>query len=131
MSNLEQIGLYLQINHNRTFIDGNDLRKNIIDYVLHLNKFRCNVYSFIFIDNGIDLPYNEDLQCNLGNNQITSYVSYFPKSKIGLCNTYSYSCSKTIKYYYYITNNFPCGLFKYVPKISLYDEYPFEHEFFI
>jgi len=36
-----------------------------------------------------------------------------------------------MKFYYYITNNFPGGLFKYVQKISLFDEYPFEHEFFI
>ncbi|CAF2802925.1 unnamed protein product [Rotaria sp. Silwood2] len=131
MSNLEQLSLYLQISHNRTFIDGNDLRKNIMDYLLHLKQFRCNIYSFIFIDNAIDLPSNEDVQCNLGNNQIISYVSYFPKNKMGLCNICSYSSSKTIKYYYYITNNFPGGLFKYVQQILLYDEYPFEHEFFI
>ncbi|CAF3267690.1 unnamed protein product, partial [Rotaria sp. Silwood2] len=33
--------------------------------------------------------------------------------------------------YYYITNNFTGGIFEYVKKISLFDEYAFEHEFFI
>ncbi|CAF4251841.1 unnamed protein product, partial [Rotaria sordida] len=36
-----------------------------------------------------------------------------------------------MKYYDNISNNFPGGLFKYVYKVSLYDEYPFEHEFFL
>ncbi|CAF1380761.1 unnamed protein product [Rotaria sordida] len=30
-----------------------------------------------------------------------------------------------------ITNNFPGGLYPYVRIVSLYDEHPFEHEFFI
>ena len=36
-----------------------------------------------------------------------------------------------MKYYDNITNNFPGGLFKYVREVSLYDERPFEHEFFL
>ena len=36
-----------------------------------------------------------------------------------------------MKYYDNISNNFPGGLFKYVHTISLYDEHPFEHEFFL
>ncbi|CAM4789522.1 unnamed protein product [Rotaria magnacalcarata] len=30
-----------------------------------------------------------------------------------------------------VTNNFPGGLYPYVRVVSLYDEHPFEHEFFI
>ena len=36
-----------------------------------------------------------------------------------------------MKYYDNITNNFPGGLFKCVREISLFDEHPFEHEFFL
>ncbi len=36
-----------------------------------------------------------------------------------------------MRYYHNITNNFPGRLYKYVRKISLSNEYPFEHEFFI
>ena len=34
-------------------------------------------------------------------------------------------------YYNDITNNFPGGLFEYVRVVSLFDEHPFEHEFFL
>jgi hypothetical protein len=34
-------------------------------------------------------------------------------------------------YYQNLTNNFPGGLYQYVRLVSLYDQYPFEHEFFI
>jgi len=36
-----------------------------------------------------------------------------------------------LEFYKDITNNFPGGLFKYVTEVSLYDESPFEHEFFL
>ncbi|CAF4510724.1 unnamed protein product [Rotaria sp. Silwood2] len=47
------------------------------------------------------------------------------------CNIYSYLYTNTMKYYYKITNNFPGGLFRNVKKVSLLDECPFPHEFFI
>ncbi len=42
-----------------------------------------------------------------------------------------YSFPYTWSYYFNITNNFRGGLFKSVRKISLHDERPFEHEFFL
>ncbi len=36
-----------------------------------------------------------------------------------------------MKFYNNITNNFRDGLFKYVSEVSLYDERPFEHEYFL
>ncbi|CAF3331627.1 unnamed protein product [Rotaria sp. Silwood2] len=36
-----------------------------------------------------------------------------------------------MSYYGNITNNFPGGLFQYVRVVSLCDDSPFEHEFFI
>jgi hypothetical protein len=36
-----------------------------------------------------------------------------------------------MKYYDDITNHFPGGLYPYVRVVSLYDEYSFEHKFFI
>jgi hypothetical protein len=36
-----------------------------------------------------------------------------------------------LKHYNNITNHFPGGLFQCVDKISLYDERPFEHDFFM
>ncbi|CAF3014515.1 unnamed protein product [Rotaria sp. Silwood2] len=51
------------------------------------------------------------------------------KAKCGECHIYSYPY--TLRHYYYIRNNFPGGLFKCVRQVSLYDEHPFKHEFFI
>ncbi|CAF3531650.1 unnamed protein product [Rotaria sp. Silwood1] len=36
-----------------------------------------------------------------------------------------------MRYYTGITNNFPGGLFEHVRVVSLFDEQPFEHEFFL
>ncbi|CAF3621603.1 unnamed protein product [Rotaria sp. Silwood1] len=47
----------------------------------------------------------------------------------GQCHVYSYPSE--MQYYQNITNHFSSGLYKYVRLISLYDEHPFEHEFFI
>ncbi|CAF1603101.1 unnamed protein product [Rotaria sp. Silwood1] len=47
----------------------------------------------------------------------------------GHCRIYSYSYKW--KYYDDITNNFPGGIFKYVRKVSLFDERPSEHELFL
>ncbi|CAF3020752.1 unnamed protein product, partial [Rotaria sp. Silwood2] len=45
------------------------------------------------------------------------------------CHYYSYPY--TMKNYDKISNNFPGGLFKCVRQISLFDEHPFQHDFFI
>jgi hypothetical protein len=134
MLNLEKLDLYLVIIHKETLIDGNDLECNIINYLSHLKKFQFNIHSFISIDNPINLQPKEDIRHtlrNIENNRIISYVNYYPESRMGYCNIYSYPCSNRMRYYYNVTNNFPGGLYKYVRKISLFDEYSFEHEFFI
>ncbi|CAF4648677.1 unnamed protein product [Rotaria sp. Silwood2] len=63
------------------------------------------------------------------NNQIISYVNYFEKRKYGYGHIYSYPYR--MKYYDNVTNNFPGGLFKYVARVTLYDDHPFEYEFFV
>jgi hypothetical protein len=36
-----------------------------------------------------------------------------------------------LEFYNHVSNKFPGGLFKYVREVSLYDECPFSHEFFL
>ncbi|CAF1345696.1 unnamed protein product [Rotaria sordida] len=71
-------------------------------------------------------------------NQITKLVInisdpknkyWIEEDKTGQCHIYSFPY--TMKYYHNITNNFPGGLFKCVTDLSLFDELPFEHEFFL
>ncbi|CAF2789704.1 unnamed protein product [Rotaria sp. Silwood2] len=132
MSNLEKLGLYLSIFVYERFIDGNNLKKNILNHMSQLNQFSFHIHSRMFINNEMNLPSKQDIQQtfrDFKDNQIISYVDYFPERKKGQCNIYSYPF--LMKYYEDITNNFPGGLYPYVRVVSLYDEYPFEHEFFI
>ncbi|CAF4928974.1 unnamed protein product [Rotaria socialis] len=105
MSNLEQLGLYIET-VNTTLIDGNHLKRDVINPEDIQRTF-------------VDFPKKN----------IISNVDYFPEAKQSQCRIYSYP--SFTPYYNNITNNFPGGLFQYVRVISLYDEYPFEHEFFI
>ncbi|CAF4749764.1 unnamed protein product, partial [Rotaria magnacalcarata] len=56
-------------------------------------------------------------------------IDYFERAQLLYCHVYSYRY--TWKFYHYITNNFHGGLFKSVREITLYDEHPFEHDFFL
>ncbi|CAF1468157.1 unnamed protein product [Rotaria sordida] len=131
MSNLEELGLYLTVYVNETFIDGNHLKKNIINRMSRLNQFRFSINSIMCINNPIYFPTTEDIQETFIHfpNGIISYVDYLSEFRLCLCHIYSYP--SLMPYYSDITNNFPGGLFEYVRAVSLCDDAPFEHEFFI
>ncbi|CAF2043383.1 unnamed protein product [Rotaria magnacalcarata] len=132
MLNLEKLDLHLMVDRHKGFINGNDFKKNIINYMPQLNKFTFNIRLFNHISNKFNLPSNEDIQYtfkDLKDNQVISCVDLFQEEKHRYCHIYSYPYR--MKYYDHISNNFPGGLFKYVHKVSLYDEYPFEHDFFL
>ncbi|CAF4338063.1 unnamed protein product [Rotaria sp. Silwood2] len=134
MLHLEKLRLHLTVINKETFIDGNNLKINIINYLLNLKKFIFNLHSFIPVENEYDLPSNENIQQTLKdilNNSAFCCIDYYPHTRMGHCHIYSHLRSNDIKCYYYITNNFTGGIFEYVKKISLFDEYAFEHEFFI
>ena len=131
MSNLEELSLYF-VSHNAEIIDGYNLEENIFHYMTKLKKFEFNIRSVIPFNNQVNLPSTEDIQNtfkNFKNNQIISCIDYFPKANEFHCHIYSYPY--TSMYYDNITNNFRGGLFKCVREISLFDERPFEHEFFL
>jgi hypothetical protein len=131
MSNLEELSLHFPIIGRKTFIDGDNLN-NIVNDMAQLKKFTFNIHSTIRLDNQIDFPSNENLQNTFKNfkyNQVICCVDYFSEAADGQCHIYSYPY--TWEEYNNITNNFPGGLFKCVREIELFDERPFEHEFFI
>ncbi|CAF1393716.1 unnamed protein product [Rotaria sordida] len=132
MSNLEELDLHLVVYCEKRFIDGYDLKYNIINNLLRLNKFIFNIRSCLPLNDQIYISSNEDYQRSFNgfkNNKIISCVDYFSNRQQGQCHIYSYSYQAT--WYDSITNNFPDGLFKSVHKVSLYDERPFEYEFFL
>ncbi|CAF1975259.1 unnamed protein product [Rotaria magnacalcarata] len=117
MLNLEKLSLCLIVGDRKTFFDGNDLKINIINNMSRLNIFTFNIRSSSRFYNQINLPSNENIQ------------NTFRADEKGHCHIYSYPYK--LNYYDGITNNFPGGIFKYVRKVSLFDEHPFEHEFFL
>jgi hypothetical protein len=132
MSNLEKLDACLTNSRDNRFIDGYDLKKDIINHMPRLNKFIFNIRSIILYHNQIDLPSNEDIQYtfrDFKDDHIISCVDYFSAAEEGHCHIYSYPYK--LKSYEKITNNFPGGLFKCVREVSLFDERPFEYEFFL
>jgi hypothetical protein len=131
MLNLETLDLSLIVNRDKELINSNEL-KNIINHMPRLNKFTFNIYSYHYLPVQIDLSSNEDTQYTSGyfhDNQIISCVDYFQEKRYSHCLIYS--CPYKFKFYKYLPNHFPGGLFKYVNEVSLYAEHPFAHEFFL
>ncbi len=131
MSNLEKLDLCL-VCERKTFFDGNDFKINIFSHLPRLNKFVFNIRSSSCFYNETNLPSNEDIQntfVDFNYKQIIYCADYFLKQGKGQCHIYSYPYK--LKYYNGITNNFPGGIFKCVRNVSLFDERPFEHEFFL
>ncbi len=96
-----------------------------------LNKFTFDIGSLVRLDNPRNLPSNEDIKNTFKNfnNIIISSVDCFSQPNLLYCHVYSYPYTWT--FYHNITNDFPGGLFKCVRRISLRDERPFEHDFFL
>ncbi|CAF3019069.1 unnamed protein product [Rotaria sp. Silwood2] len=131
MLNLEKLDLNVRLHHYKGFIDGNDLKKDIINYMPRLNKFTFNIRVINNFPNQMNFPSNEDIQCTFNDfkdDQIVSCVNLFQENHYNYCHIYT--CPYRMKYYDIITNNFPGGLFNYVYKVSLFDEHPFEYDFF-
>ena len=123
MINIEKLHLCLKICGRNTYIDGNDLKINLISHMPQLNRFKFNIHSTVHDHNQIRLLSNEDIRHTFNdfqNSKIISCVDYFPEMKRGQCHIYSYPYE--LKEYHQITNNFPGGSFKYVREISLFDE---------
>jgi len=132
MSNLEKLILNISIEGEEKFLDGNNLKKNIINHMPRLRQFLFHIRSIVVFDNLMHLPSNEDIQHTLTNcsdHQVISYVDYFPSESKGQCHIYTYS--NRMIFYDDITNNFPDGLFKYIQDVTLFDERPFDHIFFL
>ena len=81
---------------------------------------------------GNDIRSNEEIQRTFekfSNGEIISCVDYFPEENFGQCHCYT--SPYRMVFYEFITNHFPGGLFPSVREISLFDERPYEHRFFL
>ncbi|CAF0789333.1 unnamed protein product [Adineta steineri] len=132
MLNLEELDLNIKLMSYTEFIDIDILKNDIIIYMPRLQKFTFNIYSIIDHRHQAIFPLNEHMEKTFqyfSNNQITTRIDHFEKGRFSQCHVYS--SSYKMKIYNNITNNFRGGIFTSVTEVSLRDEYPFEHEFFL
>jgi hypothetical protein len=114
------------------FIDGNTLRKDIISHMPRLYKFTFTICSIVHHHDQNNFPSDECIQKTFEcyyDNDIIVCVNHFQERKFTRCLIYSYPYK--LPFYNNVTNNFSGGLFTSVTKVSLYDERPFEYEFFV
>ena len=132
MVNLENLDLFLRIDRKLALVDGDDLKNNVINHMARLNKFTCNIYSRRYYPIQTNFSFNENVQHTFRyfhDRQMISSIDYFPEKQYSQCLIYSYPYQ--LKFYHHLSNNFPNDSFKNVTELSLYDERPFAHEFFL
>ena len=115
-----------------SFVDGKHLKEHVINRLPRLNSFKFDIRSIMFLHDQTVFPSNEDIQQTFDDFQygpVTSYVDYFLNKKEGECRIYSNRCE--MQYYQQVSNHFPGGFYQHVYIVFLYDERPFEHEFFL
>ncbi len=89
ISNLEKLNLDI-ICYRRTFIDGNELKRNILNYMTRLKTFTFTICSHIDFYDRNNSVSNEDIQLtfqDFKDHQIISFVDYFPERKEAQCLT--------------------------------------------
>ena len=93
MINLEKLSLFLVIDCQRRFIDGNHLKANVLCHMPRLEDFIFNIRSIMPLDvDPVHLPTNEDIRCTLTEltkHPIISYVDYFRNEGNGHCHIYT------------------------------------------
>lgn len=132
MSNLQELHFSLFISASKTCIDGKHLQSNIISYMPLLKRFTFNIHSMTHFDDQTPKISNEYLQETLKDflkEKILCSVDYFQRRK--LCQFHIYCLPHQVTIYEDLTNNFPGGIYRSVRRLTLFDEYPFEHEFFL
>ena len=131
MSNLEQLGLYLQIISECKLITENDLQRDILNHIPRLSHCSFYLYTRMHLVGETNFPSRENLQqssIDFSKQVVISYPDYFPQSLQCGYHLYSYPCQT--EHFHDVSNLFPGGLFKHVRHVVLHDEYPFEHAFF-
>ncbi|CAF3894325.1 unnamed protein product [Rotaria sp. Silwood1] len=89
MLNLEELDLYFSVEVDETLIDGDYLKKNIINRMSRLNQFTFYISSIMSTRNEMNFPSTEDIQrtfIDFVANKIIYWVDYFPEIKHSRCH---------------------------------------------
>ena len=133
MSNLEELHLYFQVHLLQGFIDELYLKRNLLPRLPRLIGMSVFIQSYLFlslIPSSFSIAENlEKSSRRSSNGQLISYADYFPEAKQVKYNLYSLPSLNPC--FHGISNRFLGGRFNYVREVTLYDEKPFECEFFV
>ncbi|CAF1570973.1 unnamed protein product, partial [Adineta steineri] len=130
MIKLEELTLNV-INYERTtLIDGTQINNNILVHMPCLRKFTFYISTEVELHHITHHLSNEDIQrtfTNIGYQQVSCILNYMVDNI--MCHIFSlpfaFDCLE------YIGNAFPPVHFSCVRELTVHDETPFEHEFFI
>ncbi|CAF3021557.1 unnamed protein product [Rotaria sp. Silwood2] len=130
MTHLEKLTLYLRLKHRSTFVDGTHLHNEILMHKPRLDTFFFYISTEIDIDALVHRLSDNDIQqtfINIDYHETACTVNYF-KSK-AICHVFSLPF--VFDHLENITNKFPSMTFDHVTCLTVTDEIPFNHNFFI
>lgn len=131
MSCLEELTLYLHISNRPVFIDGTHLYNDILTYMPRLHTFTFYIQTENDIDGSVLRLSNDDIQrtfINIGYRQVACLVNYHG-TFTARCHVFSLPFK--FNSLDYMINNFPNIIFNSVTHLTLWDQVPCKHEFFI
>ncbi|CAF1183127.1 unnamed protein product [Adineta steineri] len=130
MIKLQELTLNV-INYERTtLIDGTQINNNILVHMPCLRQFTFHISTEVELHHITHHLSNEDIQqtfTNIGYQQVSCILYYMVDSV--MCHIFSLPFA--FDYLGYIGNAFPPVHFSCVRELTVDDEIPFEHEFFI
>jgi hypothetical protein len=130
MSNLEELSLHLTINDRTEFIDGNDIKNEILVYMPRLDRFNYSIstkirfnYSMNHLRKDIQgtfspTIYKQAAHCIINNGYST-----------GTCHVFSFPFM--FDQLTDVGNTFPSIVFNHVRILTVHDSIPFQDEFFL
>jgi hypothetical protein len=133
MLNLEELTLFLSVMRTEsTYIDGNQLYDEVLNYMPRLNKFIFSIHTHIINNHiRIDLPSNNDIRNSFikrGYQQIDACADDKLTENRGNCHVYSLPYQ--FHDFLFMGSCFQGGRFDKVRILLMYDIRSFEHELF-
>ncbi|CAF1115087.1 unnamed protein product [Adineta steineri] len=130
MFNLKELTLHMTIYERNNLIDGNDINNNILIHMPRLNQFNFHISTTMLRNNLIDHLSEDNTQ------QTLSKLRFKQLQCIIHCRCHLITCQIFSLPFIFdnltcIGNKFPNIKFNNVKNLSIEDEIPFNHEFFI
>ncbi|CAF2728305.1 unnamed protein product [Rotaria sp. Silwood2] len=135
MLNLEELTLFLSVTRTKSsYIDGNQLYNEVLNYMPQLNKFIFNIHTHIMTDYSkkkIDLPSNSDIRNSFIKRGIQSIDTCSDDKLINnRGNCHVYSLPYQFNEFLFMGSCFKGGRFEKVRLLLMHDNRPFEHKLF-